>query len=86
MPGAKVYGTEDPARNVGIVSFNLDGRAPDDVAAQLWERAGIMVRAGHHCAPFAHRRLGTEAHGTVRVGVGFATTEHEIRALADALR
>lgn len=54
------------ADTVPILSLNLSGRSSEETAAHL-SQAGIAVRAGWHCAPTAHRHLGTVSHGTVRL-------------------
>jgi cysteine desulfurase/selenocysteine lyase len=73
---------------VGVVSLTLAGYDPQELAALLDSHFGICVRAGLHCAPLLHRRLGTaRAGGTVRFSVGAFTTEEEIertiRAVAE---
>jgi selenocysteine lyase/cysteine desulfurase len=47
------------AGRVGLLSFNLDGFAPEELAALLDDRYGIAVRSGLHCAPYAHRHLSS---------------------------
>ncbi|HEY0421511.1 MAG TPA: cysteine desulfurase [Acetobacteraceae bacterium] len=66
----------------GVVSFTLDRAHAHDVATLL-DRAGIAVRAGHHCAEPLMQHLGL--HGTARASFGIYTTHGEIDALADAL-
>lgn len=73
-------------QRVGVVSFLVDGIEPVDVAAILDTSFDIAVRAGLHCAPFAHEALGTAPQGTVRVSPGFTTTEEDIDGLIDAIR
>lgn len=82
MPSVTLYGPEAPS--VGIVSFNLAGRRSGDVADQL-NRLGIGVRAGLHCAPLAHRALGTLETGVVRASPGFFNTEGDIDRLLSAV-
>jgi cysteine desulfurase / selenocysteine lyase len=66
----------------GVVSFTLDRAHAHDVATLL-DRAGIAVRAGHHCAEPLMRRLGLDS--TARASFGIYTTPGEIDALADTL-
>ena len=47
-------------------------------AAEKLARQGIAVRAGLHCAPFAHESAGTLETGTVRVSIGYGTFESQI--------
>jgi cysteine desulfurase / selenocysteine lyase len=86
--GITVYGPADPATRVGVVSINLDGWSPSDLALALDRDHGIMTRSGLHCAPRAHQTLGTFPQGTVRFSFGYFNTRGHIdRALAalDAL-
>lgn len=69
----------------GIVLFNLRGHSATEVSEHL-NRRGICTRAGLHCAPMAHRLLGTPEGGAVRASVGMASTEADIVALWKALR
>jgi len=71
---------------VAVVSFTVEGVAPSEVAMFLEEQAGIMCRAGLHCAPLAHRRLGTFPRGAVRLSPGFFTTQDEIDVAIEAVR
>jgi cysteine desulfurase family protein len=70
---------------VGIVGVNLPGFAPAELAAILDERFDIAVRAGLHCAPYAHKHLGTFPEGFVRFSVGYLTIMEDVRQAAYAL-
>ncbi len=67
-----------------ILLFNVKGISPEVIASAL-DRDGICVRSGYHCAPLAHKRLGTPVGGAVRLSVGAFNTCEEIDAFADAL-
>jgi len=69
---------------VGLVGLNLPGFSPSELAAILDEQFDIAVRAGLHCAPYAHKHLGTFPQGLVRISVGYLTTEDEMRQAAAA--
>ncbi len=72
---------------VGVVSFVVEGFDPQEMAAILDQDFQIQVRAGLHCAPGAHRSLGTlTSGGTIRVSFGPMTTVEEVDRLLDALR
>jgi cysteine desulfurase family protein len=73
------------AERVGLVSLNLKRFAPAELGAILDEQFDIAVRPGLHCAPYAHKHLGTFPLGTVRLSVGTLTTEDEMRRAAAAL-
>lgn len=81
VEGVELYGPEGPDRG-GIVSFNLRGVHPHDVATALDVR-GIAIRAGHHCAQPLMRALGVRS--TARASFWLHTSEAEIDLLADAL-
>lgn len=80
MKHVRVYA---PKHGGGIVLFNIDGIAAEDVAEQL-DRHGICVRAGLHCAPLAHDTLGSS--GAVRVSFGAYNTEKEVVELCRVLK
>ena len=63
----------------------MGGKDTGELAAWLDRSHGIMVRAGLHCAPAAHRRIETYPNGTVRVGIGPFNTESDIDALIAAV-
>lgn len=73
------------AGRVGLLSFNLAGFLPDELAAILDADFGVAVRSGLHCAPYAHRHLGTFPAGTVRVSPGPLTPLDDVLAAAAAL-
>lgn len=70
---------------VGLVGINVPGFAPAELAAILDESFDIAVRAGLHCAPYAHKHLGTFPDGLVRFSVGLLSTADEMREAAAAL-
>ena len=80
IPGVSVY---TPA-GATLVSFNLEGMGSQELAASL-DQAGIAVRGGLHCAPGAHRFLGTLQKGAVRASPGLQTTRAQIGNLAAAV-
>ena len=69
----------------GCVCLTVDGWDPARVADVLDQRFGIATRAGLHCAPLAHRTLGTFPEGTVRVRPGWKTTPPDIEEVVRAL-
>jgi len=86
IPGARIHGPGDARRQVATVALSLEGWEPLDLAAVLDGSFGVAVRAGLHCAPLAHRTLGTHPRGAVRASAGCFTTAEDVdRALA-ALR
>ena len=85
-PGVRVFGTGDAARQIAVVSLALEGWSCAEVATALEERAGVCCRAGLHCAPLAHRQLGTFPGGTVRLSAGLFNTAGEIATVLEVLR
>ena len=81
VPGVRLFGPP-PEKKGGVVSFTLEGIHAHDVA-QLLDRQGIAVRAGHHCAMPLHKRLGVSA--TSRASFYFYNTQAEVERLAPAL-
>ena len=86
LPGVHVYGPEDPARRTAVVSCTVAGRPVSEVGLQLDEEYGILCRVGLHCAPAAHRTIGTFPGGTVRLAPGASTTAEEIDATLRAMQ
>jgi cysteine desulfurase/selenocysteine lyase len=82
VPGIELYGPAAELRG-GVVSFNLPGIHPHDVA-QILDRSGICVRAGHHCTMPLHERFDLAA--TARASFNVYTLAEEIDALAVGLR
>ncbi len=85
LPGVQLHGRRADRPHTGIVSFTVDGTDIGELAAWLDRDRGICVRAGLHCAPAAHRRLGTFPSGTLRVGIGPFNTTSDVEALVDAV-
>jgi cysteine desulfurase/selenocysteine lyase len=86
IPGAVLFGPTDPAMHCGPVSFTLAGCDPAQIAFLLDRDYEISVRAGLHCAPLAHRTIGTYPAGTVRVSPGYFNTSGDIESFLLALR
>ena len=66
----------------GTVSFTMDRMLPGEIAYRLNEH-GICVRSGYHCAPIAHRTLGTAENGTVRVSFGYGNRAADVDRFLD---
>ncbi len=67
-----------------VLLFNISGMLAVDVGTAL-DRQGICVRSGYHCAPMAHRTLGTEQQGGVRASFGIFNTEKDVLRFTDAV-
>jgi cysteine desulfurase/selenocysteine lyase len=86
MPGVACYGNGDPGERVAIVSFNISGLPPSEVALQLEEDFRIMCRPGLQCSPIAHKTLGTFPQGSVRLSPGHFNSGHDIERTLEAVR
>lgn len=85
LPGCKVYGPPEPIQRVGVVSFNLVDMPPSEAGRLLDTEFRIMSRIGLHCAPSAHRTMGTFPTGTVRFSWGLFNTQEEIAYALESL-
>jgi cysteine desulfurase family protein len=85
IPRVTVYGVRAYARQAPIVSFNLEGCEPGEVGTILDQAFDIEVRTGLHCAPAAHKTLGTYPLGTIRLSPGYFNTAEEIELTLEAL-
>ncbi|MCK1211836.1 cysteine desulfurase [Streptococcus uberis] len=82
IDGLKLYGPGNPMDQTGVLSFNLDGLHPHDVATAL-DYEGIAVRAGHHCAQPLLRHLGISA--AVRASFYIYNTKEDCDRLVEAI-
>ena len=85
IEGVELYGPRDPKERLGIVSFNIDGMNPHDVALMLDTLEKIAVRSGHHCALPLMKELLKVDGGTVRASTYLYNTEQEIERLLGAV-
>ena len=83
--GLRVLGTDDPDRRVGVVSVDFLRADNGEMAARLEREYGVLTRVGLHCAPLAHKTLGTFPQGAVRFSTGPFTTFADIDAAAGAV-
>ena len=80
LPSLKIYGCGN-----GVLSFNL-GKVPSEELALLLNNDGICTRAGLHCAPSVHKKLGTLETGAVRASVSYFNTMDEVDSLYKSLK
>jgi cysteine desulfurase/selenocysteine lyase len=83
IPGVRFRGPR--AHALPTVSLTIDGYDNGSAAQRLNDEYDIAVRVGLHCAPLAHRTIGTFPDGTIRVSFGCFNTEKEVAALCAAL-
>lgn len=81
----KLYGPAPHENRVAVLSFTIDGWDTEDIGQILDQNYGISVRTGLHCAPLAHKTIGTYPKGTVRVSPGYFTTKQELKTFLKAI-
>lgn len=86
IPGVHIYGSQNAEEQTGLLSFNLEGWDPGELAAVLETEFDICCRAGLHCAPWAHEFLGTYPAGCLRLSLSYFTTEADVEKTVEALR
>jgi cysteine desulfurase/selenocysteine lyase len=83
IPGVTVYGLADLAQRTATVSFTVADRRVSEIGLRLDEEHDVLCRVGLHCAPAAHRTIGTFPEGTVRFAAGLITSPADVqRAIA----
>lgn len=82
----KIYGVCKAFKQTGILSINIQDISPSKVGELLDTRYSILTRIGLHCAPRAHKTIGTFPNGTVRFSWGFFTREKDILMASRALK
>lgn len=87
MPGLTLYGPQGVEDRVGVFSIRIDGYDDPQALSDVLEKDfGLLTRSGFHCAPLAHRTLGTDQlGGTTRLSFGPFTTEEDVRYTCDSL-
>lgn len=86
VPGLRVLGPPPGVERVPVVSVVHDRLAGDELAFALDRRYGIAVRAGLHCAPWAHETVGTLETGAVRFGIGYGLSDADVEYALEAMR
>lgn len=82
----RLHGPETGNDVLPVISITTDLYAPDKLAAILDKDYGIMVRAGLHCNPLAHKSIGTFPAGTLRFSPGYFNTQEEIDFTVKSLK
>ncbi|NLN06787.1 MAG: aminotransferase class V-fold PLP-dependent enzyme [Firmicutes bacterium] len=84
--GITVYGTKNADTSAGVVSLNMEGLDNGTLSLILEQSYGIMTRPGLHCAPLAHKTIGTFPSGTLRFSFGLTNSEEDINTILAALQ
>lgn len=85
IPHIRITGKTDIKERTGVVSLQTTAKDPAQAAWELDEMYGIMTRTGLHCAPYAHKTLGTFPAGTIRFSFGWWNTQQEVDTALQAL-
>jgi len=85
LPEVTLYGPLDTGERVPVVSLNIRGLSPGEAGAWLADHYDIVTRSGLHCAPLAHRTIGTLQTGTLRLSPGYFNTAAEIETTLAAI-
>ena len=80
-----IAGRRDISQRTGVVSIQVKNREMAQLAYELDDKFGIMTRVGLHCAPSAHKTLGTYPQGTIRFSFSWWNTREDIEAAVNAL-
>jgi len=86
IPGVTVYSKDDSGERASVVSFTIIGKSPSDIGLKLDEEYDIMCRVGLHCAPSAHKTIGTFPVGTVRFSIGLFNTLEDVERAVSAVQ
>ncbi len=84
LPEVTLHGPQAPEARLPTVAMTCAQRSPQALAEAL-RAEGILASAGQQCAPLAHRTLGTEAQGVLRLSVGLSTSRHDVMRTAQYL-
>lgn len=85
IKGLRLYGSVEARQAIAVVSFTLEGRSVSEIGYRLDEDFDILCRVGLHCAPSAHRSIGSFPQGTVRLAPGPLNTLAEIKTVVRAV-
>ena len=85
IPNVILYGPEGNENRLLVVSFNIAGKDSNEVGWALGQDYDISVRAGYHCAPLAHKTMGTLEQGAVRISFGIYNQPWEVEKCIAAI-
>jgi cysteine desulfurase family protein len=85
LSSVQLFGPPPGEIRTPVLSLNIKGWEPEDVGAVLNYNHGIQARTGLHCAPLAHKTIGTYPTGTVRLSPGYFTRTDDIRQAVRAI-
>jgi cysteine desulfurase family protein len=86
MKKVKIYGPQDAKKQASVVSINIEEEDSSEIGYILDKVFDIGVRPGLHCAPMAHKTIGTFEQGTVRFSFGYFNTKEDIDKALEAIK
>ena len=86
IPGITLYGPPNQEERTAVVSCRVAGQNVSEVGLRLDDDFGILCRVGLHCAPSAHKTIGTFPEGTIRLAPGIFTSPDDIRTVIAAFK
>jgi selenocysteine lyase/cysteine desulfurase len=85
ISGVTIYGLSQSAAMTTVVSCRVAGKRVSDVGLLLDDEYGVLCRVGLHCAPAAHKTIGTFPEGTVRLAPGVCTSLEDVQVVITAM-
>ncbi|HDR5039328.1 TPA: aminotransferase class V-fold PLP-dependent enzyme [Bacillus anthracis] len=82
----KIYGPKDAEKQGAVISINIGDEDSSEIAFILDKVFNIAVRSGLHCAPMAHKTIGSFEQGTVRFSIGYFNTKEDIDKAIEAIK
>ena len=86
IENVKIFGSKDSKKRASAVSINIGDRDSQEITYLLSDKYDIATRGGKHCAPLAHKRMGTLEQGMVRISISSFTTDEEINSVINAVK
>ena len=86
VPNIKIYGTKDANKRASVIAGDIGNMDSGEITFLLDNEYDIATRSGIHCAPLAHKTLGTFEQGAVRFSMGYFNTKEEIDKAIEALK
>lgn len=86
IEGVKLYGPKSAKERAAVIAVNIKDLDSGEVTFRLDREFGIATRSGIHCAPLAHKSIGTLEQGAVRFSLGYFTTKEEVEEAIKAIK
>lgn len=86
IEGVKLYGPKSAKERAAVIAVNIKDLDSGEVTFRLDREFGIATRSGIHCAPLAHKSIGTLKQGAVRFSLGYFTTKEEVEEAIKAIK